>query len=121
MAHVTVTVNGRAYKMACRDGEEQRVLDLAAEVDAQVQKIKGKMRLVPEDRLFLMAAIVLADQLWETREELQRTMRQMGEFRSYQVIDGGGYQPRDTQRGPESGMARIDSLQQRLGQTVAGG
>lgn len=98
MAHVTVTVSGRTYKMACRDGEEQRVLDLAAEVDAYVQKIRGNMRLVPEDRLFLMAALMIADQLWDTREELQRTLRQISEFRSYHVIDGGGHPAHPGQR-----------------------
>lgn len=115
MAHVTVTVNGRNYKMACRDGEEQRVLDLAAEIDGHVQKIKGKMRLVPEDRLFLMAAIMLADQLWDTREELQRALRQIGENRSYHVIDGGGYHaPRETSRMTEPTASRIETLQQRV-------
>ncbi len=117
MAHVTVTVNGRNYKMACRDGEEQRVLDLAAEIDSHVQKIKGNMRLVPEDRLFLMAAIVMADQLWEAREELQRTVRQIGEFRSYQVIDGGNYAgPRETARAQDHHNPRIETLQHRLNQ-----
>lgn len=114
MAHVTVTVNGRNYKMGCRDGEQQRVLDLAAAVDAQVQKIKGNMRLVPEDRLFLMAAIVMADQLWEAREELQRTMRQMGEFRSYQVIEGGSHAThRELNRITEPVAARVEPLPHR--------
>ena len=33
MAQVTVVVNGRSFRMGCRDGEEARVQELAAEID----------------------------------------------------------------------------------------
>jgi cell division protein ZapA len=74
--------------MGCREGEEARVEELAKEIDAAVQRIRGGTKAVQDDRLFLMAAIMMADQLWEAREELQR-LRQIGEARAYHVIDGG--------------------------------
>ncbi|MDX2265113.1 MAG: cell division protein ZapA [Hyphomicrobiales bacterium] len=85
MAHVTINVSGRNYKMACRDGEEKRVLELAAQIDGVVSEIKGGLKLVQEDRLFLMAALMMADQLHETREELTRVSRQLLELRSAAV------------------------------------
>ena len=89
MAQVTVVVNGRSFRMGCRDGEEARVQELAAEIDTHVQQIRGGgPRAVQDDRLFLMAAIVMADQLWDAREELQK-LRQIAESRAYHVIDGG--------------------------------
>lgn len=90
MAHVKVSINGRIYKMGCHEGEQSRVLDLAAEVDSYVKHIRGAAKAVPDDRLIVMAAIMIADQLWDARDELQRTLKQIGDFRSYQVIDGGG-------------------------------
>ncbi len=88
MAQVTVVVNGRSFRMGCRDGEEARVQELAAEIDLHVQRIRGGTKAVQDDRLFLMAAIMMADQLWDAREEIQRA-RQVAEARAYHVIDGG--------------------------------
>lgn len=114
MPHVTVTVNGRSYKMGCREGEEGRIQDLAAEIETHVQRIKGGTKLVPDDRLFLMAAIIMADQLWDAREELHRALKQMADFRSYQVIDGGSYvAPRELNRITEPVGAKMEVLPQR--------
>lgn len=88
MAQVKVVVNGRSFRMGCRDGEEARVRELAAEIDTQVQRLKNGAKLVQDDRLFLMAALLMADQLWEAREEIQRLQR-LADPRSYHVIDGG--------------------------------
>jgi cell division protein ZapA len=89
MAQVTVVVNGRSFRMGCREGEESRVQALAAEIDSHIQRIRGSGRPAQDDRLFLMAAIVVADQLWESRDELARLQRQLSDSRAYQVIDGG--------------------------------
>lgn len=88
MAHVTVVVNGRSFRMGCRDGEESRVHELAAEVDSHVQRITAGTKASQDERVFLMVAMMLADQLLETREELQK-MRHVSEGRAYHVIEGG--------------------------------
>jgi cell division protein ZapA len=119
MGHVTVSVNGRKYRMSCDDGAEQRVSDLAAHVEEIVQEIKGGFRLVQEDRLFLMAALVLADQLGEVREELQRTLAQICNLRSFQAADNNAsYIPsRDVARVIEASSARLQALEQRFAPT----
>jgi cell division protein ZapA len=89
MAQMKVVVNGRSFRMGCRDGEENRVRELAAEIDGHVQRIKGGTKAVQDERLFLMAALMMADQLWDAREEIQRLQRLAGDLRAYQVIDGG--------------------------------
>jgi cell division protein ZapA len=112
MAQVKVIVNGRSFRMGCRDGEEGRVRELAAEIDSHVQKIKGGTKAVQDERLFLMAAILLADQLWEARDEIQRLQRLAGDLRAYQVIDGGAQaMHRDLNRVMES--SRVEALQSR--------
>lgn len=116
MAQVNVSVNGRSYKMGCRVGEEERIVQLAAEVEALVQQIKGSAKIVPDDRLFLMAAIMLADQLWDARDDLQRSLKQIADARAYQVIEGGTYSgPRDLQRQAELAMSKLETLPQRVG------
>lgn len=113
MAQVTVVVNGRSFRMSCRDGEETRVQKLAAEVDQCVQRIKGDARAAQDDRLFLMAAIMILDQLWDYREEAQR-LRQLSEGRAYHVIDGGAQAlQRDLARSLEA-ASRVDTLHPRV-------
>ena len=113
MAQVTVVVNGRSFRMGCRDGEEARVQELAAEIDTHVQQFRGGgTKAVQDDRLFLMAAIVMADQLWDAREELQK-LRQIADTRAYHVIDGGAQaMQRDLSRALEA-SSRVEPLHQR--------
>jgi cell division protein ZapA len=112
MAQVTVVVNGRSFRMSCRDGEETRVQKLAAEVDQCVQRIKGDTRAAQDDRLFLMAAIMISDQLWESREDAQR-LRQLSDARAYHVIDGGAQAlQRDLARSLEA-TSRVETLHPR--------
>ena len=65
MATVSVQVNGRTYPVGCADGQEQRVAALAGRFDAEVRKVAAEVGQVGEIRLFLMAALILADQLAE--------------------------------------------------------
>jgi cell division protein ZapA len=107
MAQVKVVVNGRTFRMGCLDGEEARVQSLAAEIDGHVQRIKGGSKAIQDERLFLMASLMMADQLWEAREEIQRLQRMALDPRAYQVIDGGGAQAmqRDLSKAMETGAA----------------
>ncbi len=68
MGHVAVTLNGRSYRFACGDGEEARLHDLAAHVKSKVDTLALQFGQVGEDRLFLMAALLVADELFEARE-----------------------------------------------------
>jgi cell division protein ZapA len=101
MAQVKVVVNGRSFRMGCRDGEEGRVRDLAAEIDTQVQRFRNGTKAIQDDRLFLMAAIMMADQLWDAREEIARLQRLTGETRPYQ--QGAQAMQRDLNRALEAG------------------
>ena len=106
MAQVKVIVNGRTFRMGCRDGEEARVQSLAAEIDSNVQRIKGGSKAIQDERLFLMASLMMADQLWEAREEIQRLQRMALDPRGYQVIDGGAQaMQRDLSKAMETGTA----------------
>jgi cell division protein ZapA len=113
MAQVKVIVNGRSFRMGCREGEEGRVRDLAAEIDTHVQRFKNGSKAVQDDRLFLMAAIMMADQLWDAREEIIRLQRLAGDLRAYQVIDGGAQaMQRDLNRAIE-GSGKTDTMPSR--------
>ena len=67
MATVTVDVNGRSYPVGCADGQEARVTLLAKEFDTRVAQVADQVGQVGDLKLFLMGALMLADELSEAR------------------------------------------------------
>lgn len=122
MGHVTVEVNGRKYKMSCEEGAELRVVELAGFLDGLVQDIKSGYRQVQEERLYLMAALIVADQLLEVRDELQATLAQICNLRSFQAADSATtYVPtHDVARIVDASSKRLQVLEQKITRTGTG-
>ena len=70
MAQVTLRLNGYAYTVGCTDGEEQHLLAMAAEVDRRIESVKAAAGPSGESRMLVMAALMMADDLFETRKRL---------------------------------------------------
>ena len=68
MAQVPITLNNRTYRLACNDGEEKRLAALAQDVKSRVEKLAREFGQPADERLLLMAAVLLADELWDLRE-----------------------------------------------------
>src|ERR1700761_4543902 len=62
MPLVNIMVNGRAYTVACDDGEEDHLRELAATVDAKAREVLSSVGQVGDTRLLLMAALLMADE-----------------------------------------------------------
>jgi cell division protein ZapA len=71
VAHVNVTVNGRAFAITCEDGQEPRIRKLGEYVESKVAKFVDSVGQVGEARLLLLAALVIADELADTEEALR--------------------------------------------------
>lgn len=71
MGQVSVSINNHRYTLACRDGEEDRLLSLARLLDTKVRTLTARLGQVGENKLILMAALIIADEFEETRTELQ--------------------------------------------------
>ena len=72
MGQVVVKVNGREFPLTCDDGQEGRIRRLAQYVDSKVTEFTKSAGQVGEARLILLAAIVIADELSDANEALQR-------------------------------------------------
>jgi cell division protein ZapA len=72
MAHVTVTINDRQYRMACEDGQESHLEQLAADLGRRVEQLRENFGEIGDNRLLVMAALTLSDELSETRQRVQR-------------------------------------------------
>ncbi|HWF77417.1 MAG TPA: cell division protein ZapA [Caulobacteraceae bacterium] len=80
MAQVTIEVNGHPYVVGCEDGQERRLTELAATVDAQVRQVAMDVGPLGETRLILMGALVMADDIVELRRELEQLEAQLAEL-----------------------------------------
>jgi cell division protein ZapA len=67
MPHVSIQIANRTYELACGDGEEQRVQELAAYVDEKVSNLRQQLPGVPEVKLLVFASLILADESREAR------------------------------------------------------
>lgn len=70
MAQVTIDVNGRPYHVGCEDGQERRLTELARLYDTQVRQVSADLGQLGETRLFLMAGLLLLDELSELRGQV---------------------------------------------------
>ncbi len=63
MAEIDVFIAGRAYKVACRDGEEDSLRKAAALVDAKSREALAGLGTLSEARQLLFASLLLADDM----------------------------------------------------------
>ena len=66
MSNITLSIGGRAYTVACADGEESHVAGLGRMIDAKVGAMDG-VASQNESRALLFAALLLADEVHEAR------------------------------------------------------
>jgi cell division protein ZapA len=105
VARISVVVNGRSYAVTCDDGEEQHVLQLAAEVDRRVGQLVAGIGQVGQERLLLLASLLLTDEL--TDKPRHRTDGVADEPTSVAADDVVGEELRTLAR-------RIETMAQRL-------
>jgi cell division protein ZapA len=80
MPLVNVMVNSRAYTIACDDGEEPHLKTLATYVDEKVRELLGTVGQVGDQRLLLMAALLIADENHDLAERLEAHTKKAGEL-----------------------------------------
>jgi len=68
MAQVSINIANRTYELACGEGEEDRVQELAAYVDEKVFELRKQLPPgTAEIKLMVLAALMLADESREAR------------------------------------------------------
>jgi len=72
VSQVTVTINGKTYRMACDDGEEAHLTGLADRLNTSIEQLRARFGEIGDQRLTVMAAITFADEFAEAAERLER-------------------------------------------------
>jgi cell division protein ZapA len=71
MAQVTLRINGFAYTLGCKDGEEQHLEAMGAEVNSRIDGIRTAAGPSGEARMLVMAALLMADDIFDLRAQLE--------------------------------------------------
>jgi cell division protein ZapA len=109
MGQVSVTLNGRSYRLECSEGEEAHLIELAEYLGAHVEDMRQKFGQVGDDRLILMASLVVADELWELRGEIENIKAALAEAQRDKSASD------ETAKDMEADLsARIDAAAERL-------
>lgn len=82
MAQLNIDVNGRPYAVGCEDGQEPHLLELARMFDHQVRQVSQDMGQLGDTRLFLMGALLLADELHDARNRLAAAQTDLSRLQS---------------------------------------
>ena len=73
MAKVDISINGRVYAVACDEGQEGRVRELAGLMESRVRQLTGAAPVgsFGETQILVLASLMLADELSEAKAALE--------------------------------------------------
>lgn len=108
MAQVTVQINGKPYSVGCEDGQERHLQELARLFDSQVRQVSQDVGQLGETRLFLMGALLLADEMADLK---QRTAQMQVELARLQ---------NDHARVETKAVAALENAAQKIEKLVTG-
>jgi cell division protein ZapA len=121
MPHVTVTINGRQFRLACEDGEETHLARLAGDLDRRITELRGRHGEIGDARLTIMAALTVADELAEIGSRLRKIESELASLQDARVASAE--RSKVTQAAVSAALnsaaERIEALTRKLNQTVA--
>lgn len=102
MAEVNISVNDRDYRVACEDGQEAHLKELADHLNDHVANLAADLGQIGEARLLMLAALTICDELSETRQHLDALTKAQDGLDA-ETIDGAS-------RVIEAAAQRIESI-----------
>jgi cell division protein ZapA len=123
MSQVSVTINGRQYRMACEDGQESHLMQLAKLLDERIGELRGKFGEVGDSRLTVMAALTVADQLSEAEKKITRVENELAALQDARVVAADHTQATESAiiAALNAAAERIEGLTRNLNQTLGPG
>jgi cell division protein ZapA len=122
MSQVSVTINGRQFRMACEDGQEEHLTTLARELDSRIESLRGKFGEIGDTRLTVMAALTIADELGEMGTRLNRLEEELMAVQEAHVATTDRHKAAQAAIAASltSAAERIESVTKKLNAAVGG-
>lgn len=119
MTQVTVTINGRQFRMACEEGEEPRLARLAEDLDQRISRLRERFGEIGDTRLTVMAALTLADEFAESNEKLKRLEPELAALQDLRVqaAERASATQAAVSAALNSAAERIEGITRRLNET----
>ena len=86
MSHVSVAINGRQYRMACEDGQENHLIWLSGDLDRRIGQLRDQFGEIGDMRLTMMAALTVADELVEAGKRLRRLEEELASLQDARAV-----------------------------------
>ena len=122
MSQVSVTINGRQFRMACEDGQEDHLMELARELDVRIEGLRAKFGEIGDNRLTVMAALTVADELAEMGKRLKGLEEEIAAAQEARV--GAADRAQSAQAAVAAALTaaaeRIESVTRKLNQSIGG-
>ncbi len=116
MATVAVVIAGRTYRMACGEGEEGHLQELARHVDSTLAGLRKGFGEIGDNRLVIMTAITVADELSEMKKrvsQLEEELAGLGALRAESEAVREAFAA-DVAVGLDAASERLERLAQQL-------
>ena len=75
VSQVEITINGRQYRVACEDGQESHLTNLANYFDGKMASLVDEVGQIGDASLMVMAGLLIADELSDANQELADIQR----------------------------------------------
>jgi cell division protein ZapA len=123
MSHINVTINGRQYRMACEEGQEERLLKLAESLESRIGTLRGKFGEIGDARLVVMAALTVCDELLDATARIRGLDEELDGLRNVRVVAADRARATQTAvaNALNSAADRIEKTTQVLNRTIGGG
>ncbi len=83
MAQVAISFNNRTYRFQCGEDEADRLETLANYIKSKLDALMAEHGPIGDERIVLMAALTLADELFEARADIDDLLEdQTGKLKS---------------------------------------
>lgn len=86
MGQVNVSINGRQYRMACEDGQEEHLARLGHDLDQRIARLRNDFGEIGDMRLTVMAALIVADELSEQGLRLRRVEDELAALQDARMV-----------------------------------
>lgn len=116
LAKVQIEINGRRYAIGCDEGQEEHVMRLARYFDEHVKRLASSVGQIGDQRLFLMGALIVADEMHDLKVRLDKAEAEIARLSDVRAQAAQAAQDATPVTALDGAAGRLEALAARLEQ-----